>query len=380
MHVSDWPKVSLGEAATFLDSQRRPVKANDRVAGPYPYYGANGQQGTIDRFIFDEPLVLLAEDGGHFEEPHRGIAYLVQGKTWVNNHAHVLRANDDFIPDFIEWQLKHRDIRAYITGTTRGKLTKSDASRISISKPPVAEQRRIVDILDRAASIRRLRRQAQETVGQIVPALFNKMFGDPLTNSKAWPVASLDAVAHVASGVTKGRRLDGAQVVEVPYMRVANVQDGFLNLNEVKTIPLRPSEFDRFRLLPGDMLMTEGGDPDKLGRGAIWNGQIPYCAHQNHVFRVRADRNRVRPHFLACLAGSPYGKGYFLRVAKRTTGIASINKRQLSAFPVLLPPVPMQEEFERRVDDCMRLSGRQEAAEAACEAAAQAILSSLLSI
>jgi type I restriction enzyme S subunit len=343
--VSEWPNLPLGEAVTFLDSRRRPVKANDRVAGPYPYYGANGQQGTIDGFLFDEPLVLLAEDGGHFDEPQRGIAYLISGKTWVNNHAHVLRANNGFIPDFIECQLKHRDIRAYITGTTRGKLTKSDASRILISRPPINEQRRIVDILDRAASIRRLRRQARETARQIVPALFNQMFGDPMTNPMAWPVAPLETVANVASGVTKGRRLNAAEVVDVPYMRVANVQDGFLDLGEVKTIPLRPSEIDRFRLLPGDMLMTEGGDPDKLGRGAIWTGQIPYCAHQNHVFRVRADRNRMLPHFLACLSGSAYGKGYFLRVAKRTTGIASINKTQLSAFPVLLPPVSLQEEF-----------------------------------
>lgn len=82
--------VSLGKAVEFLDSKRRPVKASDRVPGPYPYYGANGQQGTIDDYIFDEPLVLLAEDGGHFFEPQRGIAYKITGKTWVNNHAHVL--------------------------------------------------------------------------------------------------------------------------------------------------------------------------------------------------------------------------------------------------------------------------------------------------
>ena len=250
-------------------------------------------------------------------------------------------------------------------------------AEVQIPLPALEEQRRIVDILDRAASIRMLRRQAQETARQIVPALFNKMFGDPVTNPMGWPVAPLETVANVASGVTKGRRLDGVEVVDVPYMRVANVQDGYLDLGEVKTIPLRPSEVERFRLLPGDMLMTEGGDPDKLGRGAIWIGQIPCCTHQNHVFRVRADRRRILPHFLACLSGSAYGKGYFLRVAKRTTGIASINKTQLSAFPVPLPPVALQEEFERRVEDLTRLSGRQKVAELACDAATLAIQSRL---
>src|SRR6516165_2314804 len=86
-----FPVRSLGDVVDFLDSLRRPVKEADRKPGPYPYYGANGQQGTIEAYIFDEPLVLLAEDGGHFWEPHRGVAYRITGKTWVNNHAHVLR-------------------------------------------------------------------------------------------------------------------------------------------------------------------------------------------------------------------------------------------------------------------------------------------------
>jgi type I restriction enzyme S subunit len=85
------PTKPLGEVAAFLDHKRRPVKQSERKEGPFPYYGANGLQGTIDSFIFDEPLILLAEDGGHFDNPDRGIAYEISGKTWVNNHAHVLK-------------------------------------------------------------------------------------------------------------------------------------------------------------------------------------------------------------------------------------------------------------------------------------------------
>ena len=86
-----YPLKRLDELVVFLDNMRRPVTEADRRAGPYPYYGANGQQGTMDTYIFDEPLVLLAEDGGHFGSPERGVAYRISGKTWVNNHAHVLR-------------------------------------------------------------------------------------------------------------------------------------------------------------------------------------------------------------------------------------------------------------------------------------------------
>ena len=89
-----YPTKRLEEVVEFLDSMRRPITESDRRAGPFPYYGANGLQGTIDEFIFDEPLVLLAEDGGHFGSPERGIAYRVYGKEWVNNHANVLRPKE----------------------------------------------------------------------------------------------------------------------------------------------------------------------------------------------------------------------------------------------------------------------------------------------
>lgn len=199
------------------------MKAHERKPGPYPYYGANGQQGTIDGFIFDEPLVLLAEDGGHFDEPWRGIAYRISGRSWVNNHAHVLRANGGLIPEFLECQLRTLDVRPYITGTTRGKLTQSDASRIPIFKPPITEQRRIVDVLDRAASIRRLRRQAQQTARQIIPALFVQTFGGPATNPLGWPVTSIEEIAEVGSGAGFPIKFQGDQNAEIPFYKVSDM-------------------------------------------------------------------------------------------------------------------------------------------------------------
>lgn len=95
--------------------------------------------------------------------------------------------------------------------------------------------------------------------------------------------------------------------------------------------------------------MTEGGDPDKLGRAALWKSQIEKCVHQNHIFKVRSNRSILVPEYLRSLVGSAYGKAYFFKVAKKTTGIASINKTQLSAFPVLVPPIKIQEEFKSQV-------------------------------
>jgi type I restriction enzyme S subunit len=121
--VSKWPLVSLGDVVEFLDHLRKPVTAGDRVSGPYPYYGANGQQGTIDSYIFDEPLLLLAEDGGHFDDPARGIAYKISGPSWVNNHAHVLRMTAALDLGYAYFALANMNVRQYVTGTTRAKLT-----------------------------------------------------------------------------------------------------------------------------------------------------------------------------------------------------------------------------------------------------------------
>ena len=112
----------------------------------------------------------------------------------------------------------------------------------------------------------------------------------------------------------------------------------------MKSLVVEASSVDRFRLRPGDVLFTEGGDADKLGRGCVWRGQIDPCLHQNHVFAVRPETERLRPEFLAMWAASPTGKAYFLDCAKQTTNLASINSTQLKALPVPLPPAEEQDE------------------------------------
>ena len=126
---------------------------------------------------------------------------------------------------------------------------------------------------------------------------------------------------------------------------MANVQDGHLDLREIKTIRIRKSEIERYRLLPGDIVLTEGGDFNKLGRGFIWRGELDLCVHQNHVFAVRPNRKRLLPEFFAYLAQSEYGKAYFLKVAHKTTNLACINSTKLKAFPVLIPPT-LDEQIE----------------------------------
>jgi type I restriction enzyme S subunit len=133
-----WPVRTIGEITECLDRLRKPVTESDRVSGAVPYYGANGQQGWIDSALFDEPLVLVAEDGGYFDTPERGVAYRIDGPAWVNNHAHILRA----LPQFVETEFLHRALRHYnfmslISGTTRAKLTQGQLNVAKLIVPPL---------------------------------------------------------------------------------------------------------------------------------------------------------------------------------------------------------------------------------------------------
>lgn len=162
---------------------------------------------------------------------------------------------------------------------------------------------------------------------------------------ESWRLALLNEVAEVQTGAAKGRKFVDTDVVDVPYLRVANVQDGHLNLSKMKVLRIRRSEIERYRLHEGDVVLTEGGDFDKLGRGFIWRAELPLCIHQNHVFAVRTDRTVLDPEFFAYLAQSPYGKAYFLQVAHKTTNLACINSNKLKAFPVVLPDLEEQRDM-----------------------------------
>jgi type I restriction enzyme S subunit len=137
-----WPVSPIGEVTECLDRLRRPVTESDRKPGGVPYYGANGQQGWIDSALFDEPLVLVAEDGGYFDTPGRGVAYRIDGPAWVNNHAHVLRGLPQFVEtEFLHRVLQHYNFRPYISGTTRAKLTQGQMNSAKLIIPPLPLQR-----------------------------------------------------------------------------------------------------------------------------------------------------------------------------------------------------------------------------------------------
>ena len=239
---------------------------------------------------------------------------------------------------------------ALSSGVNLPRLSPRRLAEFPIPLPPLAEQKRIAAILDKADALRSKRREAIAKLDTLVQSVFLEMFGDPVTNPKGWEDKyKLGELSEIVSGITKGRKLNGQTTRTVSYLAVSNVQDKYLALDTVKRIEATESEINKYRLHSNDLLLTEGGDPDKLGRGSLWANQVDECIHQNHVFRVRLTSEIVHPVFLNWIVGSARGKRYFLRSAKQTTGIASINMTQLKSFPLLIPPFDIQAQFAKYV-------------------------------
>jgi type I restriction enzyme S subunit len=339
-----FPVALLGEVVEFLDSKRRPVTESDRRAGPYPYFGANGQQGTIDDYIFDEPLILLAEDGGHFDDPGRGIAYRISGKTWVNNHAHVLKPKNGLDLAFLCRVLENYDVTPFVTGTTRGKLTQAGAAQIPIPLPPVAEQRRIAAILDQAEALRVKRRAAIAHLNTFTQALFVEAFGDPLVNPRGIETADL---ASLCTRITDGTHQPPTWSPKgYPFLFVSNIVSGEITF-ETKKFISDETHAELTRRCPievGDVLYSTVGS---YGVPAPVRTTRKF-AFQRHIAHLKPDPRFLDPEFLCVMLASPPVRRQADRAAR---GVAqkTVNLADIRNFVVFSPPLAHQREFACRV-------------------------------
>ncbi|MDX9844543.1 MAG: hypothetical protein RBT42_12390 [Aquabacterium sp.] len=160
-----------------------------------------------------------------------------------------------------------------------------------------------------------------------------------------WTLKRLKHLGQVRSGLAKGKKHDAStETLELPYMRVANVQDGHIDLSNVATLEVAADDVERYSLAVGDVLMNEGGDYDKLGRGAVWEGKISPCLHQNHVFAVRLDDVTWAP-WISALTRTAYAKFYFMNNSKQSTNLASISQTNVKEWPVVLPPEDVRDQL-----------------------------------
>jgi type I restriction enzyme S subunit len=230
--------------------------------------------------------------------------------------------------------------------------------------PPRREQDRIVESLgEQLANVKSGASSLQQALARLrqyrAACLASAFSGD--ATGVVMTEAVLDSLAHVQSGIAKGRPA-GEDVLEMPYIRTANVQGGYLDLSVIKTLPVTGEQKAKHLLRNGDVLVLEGGDADKVGRGWLWSGEIPDCLHQNHVFAVRPHSGSLLSKYLAYFVNAPQARRYFLACAKQTTNLASINKRQLKALPVHIPmDTEEQHAIVARLDNQLRSAALYEA-------------------
>jgi type I restriction enzyme S subunit len=181
---------------------------------------------------------------------------------------------------------------------------------------------------------------------------------------RSWKLVCLKRIAEIQGGLTLGKQYEGL-LIERPYLRVGNVQDGHLDLEDVSVIELPESVAAGVELRPDDVLMTEGGDLDKLGRGHLWNGEIAGCLHQNHIFAVRCFRHKLAPRFLSYVTAAKYGRDYFEATGKKTTNLACTNATKVGEFPIPLPSLEEQkaicDHLDKRLGEIKRIADAIEA-------------------
>ena len=286
-------RIFLEECCEILDSMRVPITASDRSVGPYPYYGANGIQDHVADYIFDDELVLLAEDGGNFGSKTKPIAYRVSGKCWVNNHAHVLKPKVGIDVDYLCYSLMFYNTEELVNGATRQKLTQAAMRKMLIPQRTVQEQKNIVSELSKVQAIIRLRQRQLQKLDELVKVRFVEMFGDVIHNSKKWEIHTFNEIATSRLG----KMLDAKQQTRkhsYPYLANVNVQWFRFEIDNLNQMDFDESDRVEFELKDGDLLVCEGGE---IGRCAVWHNQLQPCFFQKALHRIRCDRRIIHPDY-----------------------------------------------------------------------------------
>ena len=355
--MSDLPKgwlyTSLIDIVTLHDNKRIPLNQKQRLErkGSYPYYGANGQIDSVNDFIFDGNYILLAEDGGYFDDPSRRVAYEVSGKFWVNNHAHILSPCNQIFIKFLTYCLNTIHWMEYVTGTTRLKLTQEGMKRVIIPLPPLEEQKRIAEILDRSQFLISKRQEAIALLDSLTQAIFIEMFGDPVTNPKGIKIVHLSEITtRITDGVHQKPNYteDG-----VPFISVKNITTGSLKFEDCKFISLNDhSKFTkRCKAERLDILYTKVGAT--YGRPALVNTDREFSLYVS-VCLIKPNKEIVDPFFLNAALGTNAVKSQADRKIKGI-GVPDLHLDQIQSFLIPLPSIEEQQKFAHRVEAVEKL-------------------------
>lgn len=332
--------IAIEECCDILDSRRIPITASDRMSGPYPYYGANGVQDYVADYIFDDELVLLAEDGGNFGSKTRPIAYRVSGKCWVNNHAHVLKPMASMDVDYLCYSLMFYDTGELVNGATRQKLTQTAMRKMLIPQRSLQEQKRIVCELSKVQSIISARQQQLQKLDELVKARFIELFGDPLGNDKGWQKALIAEVCNaIFGGGTPSKSHPEYFAGSIPWVSPKDMKSSVIN-DSIDHITEDAIAHSTTNLVPANSVLM-------VIRSGILKHTLPVAINSlpvtiNQDMKAFVPNETVKTAFLL----------YFFKAIEndvlagvRGVTADNIDFKAFQKRTIIVPPLALQEQF-----------------------------------
>ena len=345
---NEWKKVKLGDVCEVLDSKRVPISEENRIKGEYPYYGANGIQGYINEYIFDEELVLLAEDGGNFGSKTKPIAYKISGKTWVNNHAHVLKAKDEIIStDFLLYSLMFYDVTKLITGTTRKKLTRAGMEKITLSIPALSIQNKITDYLQKIESFISFRKHQLNSLKELNKSLFSKY-----SKSQKTKILELgDICEFIKDGTHQTPIYVDNKKDSFKFLSSKDVSKGVINWDNTKYITKELHKELQKKISPkkNDILLAKNGTTG-----------IAALVDKDEVFDIYVSlailrlKDGYHPKYILGGINSVETNQQFKRSLKGI-GVPNLHLSEIKKVKILIPPIELQNKFAERIEKIEKL-------------------------
>jgi type I restriction enzyme, S subunit len=343
-YPNDWRVETIGDICEIHDSKRIPLSSEQRRdrKGPYPYYGANNIQDSIDDFIFDFDAVLLAEDGGYYDEYEtRDIAQYATGRYWVNNHAHILTGNESLDTRFLYFSLVRKNICPWINTGTRAKLNQADLRQIEIAVPPLPEQKKIAEILsgiDRSIEARRSSIHKTHSI-------MNAMKEDLMAGAEDWEEHELGKLLAFRNGLNTEKDNFGQGV---PFVSYKNVYSGGIvtTKNLTQKVSLSAVEEERFSLRSGDILFTRTSEtPDEIGFSCVFDDRHGSAVFNGFCIRGRPlEEGILMPGFASFFLRSESVLSQMRFLCKYTTR-AGISAESLSKVRVRIPNPKTQQQL-----------------------------------
>lgn len=358
MTPGSWETVAIEEVCEILDRLRKPITKRDRKPGPYPYYGASGILDQVEGYIFDEPLVLLGEDGAKWEAGENS-AFPINGKTWVNNHAHVMRPDRErLLDEWLIYYLNFTDLLEYVSGLTVPKLNQKSLKAIPIPLPPLSEQRRIVSVLDAAfAGLATATAHNQKNL-QNARELFESYADNIFRNGgENWETHSLGNHIDLLSGFAFKSRGYTDSEDSIRLLRGDNIMQGYFRWDKAKRWPIAErDEYKRYELEEGDVVLAMDRTWIQAGvKYAVMKAKDLPCLLVQRVARLRP--RTMGRRFLAHLLGSRLFTEYVLSI-QTGLGVPHISGKQIQDFAYQAPSEKEQVAIGNQLDDLKEQSER----------------------